>query len=105
MVVQSSDSLILNCTCFDKTNSQWTGPNKHLPSVPSPYIPYSHGTELNPRLNKSKYMVLGGYDVHKCNLKITNVLQDDGGSYMCQYIISDTIHIDEYNVVVTGKLN
>ncbi|XP_076088493.1 uncharacterized protein LOC143058903 isoform X2 [Mytilus galloprovincialis] len=101
VIVQSSDSLILNCTCFDKTNSQWIGPNKHLPTFLSPYIPYSHGTELNPRLNKSKYMVLGGYDVHKCNLKITNVLPDDGGSYMCQYIISDTINIDEYNVVVT----
>ncbi|VDI19405.1 Hypothetical predicted protein [Mytilus galloprovincialis] len=101
VVVRSGDSLMLNCTCFDKVNSHWTGPNKHLPTVPSPYIPYSHGTELNPRLNKSKYMVLGGYDVHKCNLKITNVLPDDGGSYMCQYISSDTIYIDEYNVVAT----
>ncbi|VDI30499.1 Hypothetical predicted protein [Mytilus galloprovincialis] len=92
VVVRSGDSLILNCTCFNRSNGILIGPNN---------IPYTQGTVLNPILNKSKYEVFGGYDVNKCYLKITNVLPDDDGAYVCHYISSDTVHIDIYNVVTT----
>lgn len=102
VVVQSADSLTLNCTCFDKTNGIWIGPNKLLAEQ---NIPYATGTVLNPNLNKSKYIVFGGSDVAKCNLGITNFMPDDDGTYTCHYIISNTFHIDVHTVVATGKLN
>lgn len=94
VVVTSGDSLTLNCTCFNKSNGILIGPNN---------IPYTYGTVLNPMLNKSKYMVFGGYDGNKCYLKIMNVLSDDDGTYMCNYISLETIYIVIYNVVTTGK--
>ncbi|XP_052079795.1 uncharacterized protein LOC127717956 [Mytilus californianus] len=102
LVVKAGYSLILNCTCFDKTNGKWTGPSKTSSSAADHYMPYTLGTDLNPSLQKSKYMIFGGYDVKKCNLKITNFMSDDDGTYMCQYINSSTIYIDVYNVVATN---
>lgn len=95
VVVKSGDSLILNCTCFAKNNGIWIGPNNIL---------YTRGISLNPSLNRTKYMVLGGYDNNKCYLKITNFLAYDDGTYTCQYISSDIIYIDVYYVVATSKL-
>lgn len=105
LFVKSGDNLILNCTCFDKTNGQWTGPNKRASMASYQNIPYTQGTELNPRLNKSKYMVFGGYDDYKCYLKIINFLSDDDGTYMCWYSSLSTIYIEEYNVVARSRLN
>ncbi|CAC5383259.1 unnamed protein product [Mytilus coruscus] len=99
----SGDSLVLNCTCFTKSNGQWTGPKKRPSSASDHYIPYTHGTDLNPSLNKLKYIVFGGYDDNKCYLKITNFTSDDDGTYTCQYINSETIHIDVNNVVATNN--
>ncbi|XP_052080739.1 uncharacterized protein LOC127718723 [Mytilus californianus] len=101
VVVKSGDSLILNCTCFNKSNGQWTGLDRRPSSASEKYIPYTHGTDLNPSLNKSKYMVFGGYDDSTCYLKIMNFMSDDDGKYMCQYISSETVHINVYNVVAT----
>lgn len=103
--VQSGDSLILNCTCFNKTNGQWIGPNK-LPStnITAGFIPYTQGIVLNSKLNQSKYKVCGGYDIKECNLKITHFLSDDDGTYMCQYINSSTVYTHIYNIVATSKL-
>ncbi|CAC5383249.1 unnamed protein product [Mytilus coruscus] len=64
-------------------------------------ICHTHGTYLNPSLNKSKYKVLGGYEETKCYLRITNFLSEDDGTYMCQYFSSSTIYIDVYKIVAT----
>lgn len=103
--VKAGDSLILNCSCFNKTNGQWTGPNNTPFSARERFIPYTHGTVLNPNLNKSKYMVIGGYDLKKCYLIITNFVSDDDGTYMCRYITSSTIYIDVYTIEATSKYN
>lgn len=103
--VKAGESLILNCTCFNKTNGQWTGPLKTQLSARELFIPYTHGTELNPNLNKSKYMVSGGYDLQKCYLIITNFVSDDDGTYMCRYITSSTIYQDVYTIEATSKYN
>ncbi|XP_076089058.1 uncharacterized protein LOC143059445 [Mytilus galloprovincialis] len=97
MNVNHGENLILNCTCFNKTNGQWIGPNKS--PTADKFIPYTQGTELNPNLNKSKYRVDGGYDINECNLQIMNFLSDDEGLYKCHYIDSLTVHVHSYNIV------
>ncbi|CAG2195696.1 FN1 [Mytilus edulis] len=77
--VNHGENLILNCTCFNKTNGQWVGPNKSptLYTNADKLIPYTQGTELNPNLNRSKFRVLGGYDINQCQLQIMHFVSDD----------------------------
>lgn len=100
--VNIQQSVILNCSCFNKTNGQWIGPNKKYVDH-NDSIPYTQGLILNAKLDRSKYQVVGGYEITKCNLQITNVLSDDSGIYKCRYIESSTFYVDVYNVVAARK--
>lgn len=108
LYVKAGDNLTLNCSCFNKTNGQLSGPNKQsrLNSTAGKLIPYTIGTELNPKLNKSKYRISGGYDGKTCNLMITNFLEEDDGKYICQYIMNmdpPTVFLHVYYIVATSK--
>lgn len=103
--VKAGDNLILNCTCFNKNNGQWTGPNKTSSSATDHYITYTYGTELNPRLNKSKYIVFGGYEDKLCYFIIKNFTSDDDGEYICRYTSSLSIYIDAYKIVANSEFN
>lgn len=74
---------MLNCTCLKKTNGQWSGPNTTSFFATDHFIPYKQGTESNQGLNKSKYMVFGGYDDKICYNMIKNFTSDDDGIYIC----------------------
>lgn len=107
LFVISGDNLTLNCSCFNKTNGQWSGPNKQsrLYSTAGDLIPYTINTDLNPTLSKSKYKIYGGYDVKTCNLTITNFLEEDDGKYICQYILNmdpSTVFVHIYYIVATS---
>lgn len=103
--INHGENLMLNCTCFNKTNGQWIGPNKSptLYTTADKLIPYTQGLELNPDLNRSKFRVLGGYDIKECKLQIMNFVSDDEGIYKCQYTDSSTVYIHRYNVVAISK--
>lgn len=106
--VRAGDNITLNCSCFNNKNGQWSGPNKQslLDPTAGGLIPYTLGTELNTKLNKSKYRIYGGYDVKQCNLMITNFLEEDYGKYICQYILNmnpSTIFLHVYFIVAASK--
>lgn len=103
--VKAGDNLLLNCSCFNKNNGQWSGPNKTRASAVDHFISYTHGQELNPRLNRSKYVVFGGYEDKICYFMIRNFMSDDDGIYKCRYISSSTIYIYEYKITATSKYN
>lgn len=102
VVVNRGDNLILNCTCFNECNGQWSGPNTILVPNAGAFIPYTQGLNLNPRLNQSKYRVFGGYDTKKCNLHITKFVSDDDGAYQCQYVQFSTVYTDVYHIFTTS---
>ncbi|CAC5383255.1 DCC [Mytilus coruscus] len=101
VLVNRGENLILNCTCFNECNGQWSGPNTLLVPNAGTFIPYTQGMDLNQRLHKSKYSIFGGYDTHKCNLQVTNFLSDDDGTYTCEYVHSSTVYTDVYNIFAT----
>lgn len=105
--VNNGENLILNCTCFNKTNGQWIGPNlsPNLYATADNFIPYTQGLELSPNLDRSKVRVFGGYNINECNLQIMNFSSDDDGLYKCQYIDALTAHMHAYNVVAISKYN
>lgn len=105
VLVNRRENLILNCTCFNECNGQWSGPNTISVPNAGDCIPYTQGMNLNPRLNKSKYRINGGYNIHKCNLLITSFITFDDGVYKCEYVHASTLYIDVYNVSSTSKYN
>lgn len=99
LYVDIGENLILNCTCFSKTNSQWIGPNRSfLNTTGDHFMPYTQGRKMNPKFDKSKFRVVGNINNTKCNLEISKFLSDDEGSYECYYIDSATINIDKYKL-------
>lgn len=104
LYVKIGENLILNCTCFGKSNGQWIGPNRiFVNTTGDHFMPYSQGKKLNPILNKSKFRVVGDYHNKICNLKILNFLSYDEGTYKCNYIDSGAVYIHTYNVLTARK--
>lgn len=102
LYVNIGENLILNCTCASTNNGQWIGPDRSfINTTGDHFMPYTQGREMNPKLDKSKFRVVGNINNTKCNLEILNFLSDDEGTYKCQYVDSDAdaVNIHKYNVL------
>lgn len=57
VLINRGENLILNCTCYNECNGQWSGPNTIALLNAGDFIPYTQGLDLNRRLHKSKYSI------------------------------------------------
>lgn len=107
VLVRNGDTVILNCTCTNHSNGVWDGPRKSTSGINDPnndkLIPYSTGVLLNPKLNLSKYYIIGSYKTRTCNLMIKQFSSYDEGMYHCQFVENNTANSHFYRVFIKCK--
>ncbi|VDI50285.1 Hypothetical predicted protein [Mytilus galloprovincialis] len=108
--VGRNETVILNCTCFNKNESSWRVLKyprvtaREIDAIDEPYIPYTEGLLLNPKLMNSNIDIVGDYKSGECNLIIRNFLNHDEGTYKCEYWKNGNIYIDTYHVQIRNPV-
>lgn len=105
LLVDSGDTLVLNCTCFCANESLWEGPygSEAMPNE-SVLMAYSNGLQMNPDLTLTNIAIYGDYTRGMCHLQIKNFSTFNDGIYQCIFVLSGTINIQRYNVFKKSKL-
>lgn len=99
MRVQKGERVDLKCCCHG-TKWLWIGPSQNKKDNFIKQLYFSNN-KRNPKINLSKYVVQedeGGYD-----LIISNFQQEDTGTYICRYEISNLYHETKYDVSLLSK--
>lgn len=93
VVVDPGSDVTLNCLCPNQSNGYFKGPDVSsvMETSESDFMTYTNGRELNPELDKAKFVIVGNFDKDECNLKIINFTRQDSGIYQCQYLLMDKI--------------
>ncbi|XP_063418428.1 uncharacterized protein LOC134701226 [Mytilus trossulus] len=108
--VGRNETVILNCTCFNKNESSWRVLKyprvtaREIDAIDEPYIPYTEGLLLNPKLMNSNIDIVGDYKSGECNLIIRNFSNHDEGTYKCEYWKNGNIYIDTYHVQIRNPV-
>lgn len=93
MIVDPGSDVTLNCLCPNQANGYFEGPvvSSLMDTSESDLMPYSDRRELNPKLDKAKFEIVGNFENDECNLKIKHFTRQDSGIYQCQYMLMDNI--------------
>ncbi|CAG2229375.1 unnamed protein product [Mytilus edulis] len=104
--VGRNETVILNCTCFNKNESSWRVLKyprvtaRETDATDERYIPYTQGLLLNPKLMNSNIDIVGDNKSGECNLIIRNFSNYDEGTYKCDFWKNGNIYTDTYHVQI-----
>lgn len=105
MFVETGSDVILNCVCSKKWPGRIYGPAiPALMDMEEDFLfLYTIGHVLNPKLEKTKYMIVGNFENNECNLKIMKFTGAEDGMYRCQYNSMNKFCRHSYTVAIKSK--